>query len=415
MKQRKPLVVGNWKMNGDIVANDHLFTALRAGFEQPLLAQVEVAVCPPYPYLGQAAAWLGDTAIAWGAQDVAAFDNGAFTGEVSAAMLADLGCKWAIVGHSERRTLLGETDGVLVDKAEHALARGLGVIVCVGETLEQRERDQTDAVLGTQVDALARIASRLGAARFVLAYEPVWAIGTGRTATPEQAQAAHAFLRARLRAAGVAESSAVRILYGGSVKPANAASLFRQPDIDGGLIGGAALVAEDFVAIARARRSLEGISMNILLSLIIVAQVLSALGVIVLVLLQHGKGADMGAAFGSGASGSLFGATGSANFLSRMTGVLAAVFFVSTLAISVMTAKTGTVAAPKSVMEQGLRPAPRARRPVPRQSPAPLPPQRVPLRPLLVLRRAGARAAAGAAAPADAASQKATRSNEIPK
>jgi len=209
-------------------------------------------VCPPYPYLGQAAAWLGDTAIAWGAQDVAAFDNGAFTGEVSAAMLTDLGCKWAIVGHSERRTLLNETDAVLVDKAERALARGLGVIFCVGETLEQREQDRTEQVLGVQVDALARIAAQLGAARFVLAYEPVWAIGTGRTATPEQAQAVHAFLRGRLASIGATESGAVRILYGGSVKPSNAASLFRMPDIDGGLIGGAALAAEDFVAIARA-------------------------------------------------------------------------------------------------------------------------------------------------------------------
>ena len=252
MTQRKPLVVGNWKMNGDIVANDHLLSALRAGFEQPLLAQVEVAVCPPYPYLGQAAAWLGDTSISWGAQDVAAFDNGAFTGEVSAAMLTDLGCKWAIVGHSERRTLLNETDAVLVDKAERALASGLGVIFCVGETLEQREQDRTEQVLGVQVDALARIAAQLGAARFVLAYEPVWAIGTGRTATPEQAQAVHAFLRGRLASIGATESGAVRILYGGSVKPSNAASLFRMPDIDGGLIGGAALAAEDFVAIARA-------------------------------------------------------------------------------------------------------------------------------------------------------------------
>ncbi|HWS76682.1 MAG TPA: triose-phosphate isomerase [Quisquiliibacterium sp.] len=250
MKPRKPLVVGNWKMNGDLVANERLFTALRSSIDRGLLAQVDVAVCPPYPYLGQAAAWLGDTGIAWGAQDVASFENGAFTGEVSAAMVSDLGCRWAIVGHSERRTLLGETDEVVAQKARRALDHDVGVIVCVGETLEERERGAEEAVLGRQLDALSSL-SGASADRFVLAYEPVWAIGTGRTATPEQAQSMHAFIRGRLASGGFGEAARVRILYGGSVKAANAGSLFGMADIDGGLIGGAALVAEDFGAICR--------------------------------------------------------------------------------------------------------------------------------------------------------------------
>ncbi|MBK8765629.1 MAG: triose-phosphate isomerase [Burkholderiaceae bacterium] len=250
MKTRKPFVVGNWKMNGDLIANEHLFTALRASIDRSLLSQVEVAIAPPYPYLGQASAWLGDTEMAWGAQDVASFENGAFTGEVSASMLRDLGCRWVIVGHSERRTLLGETDDLIAHKAERALAQDIGVIVCVGETLEDRESDRTESVLAAQIDALARFTSGVRVDRFVVAYEPVWAIGTGRTASPEQAQAAHVFIRSRLAQAG-ADAARVRILYGGSVKPASAPSLFVMPDIDGGLIGGASLVAEEFVAICR--------------------------------------------------------------------------------------------------------------------------------------------------------------------
>ena len=250
MKPRKPLVVGNWKMNGDLVANERLLTALRNSIDRDLLAQVDVAVCPPYPYLGQASAWLGDAGLTWGAQDAAATENGAYTGEVSAAMLADMGCRWVILGHSERRTLFGETDAQVVAKAQCALAHDVGVIVCVGETLEEREQGQAQAVLARQVEALAPLAAT-GAERFVLAYEPVWAIGTGRTATPEQAQEMHAFLRARLASAGFADAGRVRLLYGGSVKSANAASLFAMADIDGGLIGGAALVADDFAGICR--------------------------------------------------------------------------------------------------------------------------------------------------------------------
>jgi triosephosphate isomerase len=249
-RRRKPLVVGNWKMNGDLAANARLLEALRSSVDRGLLAQVDVAVCPPYPYLAQAADALRDGGIAWGAQDVAFHPNGAYTGEVSTEMLVDLGCRWAIVGHSERRTLLGEADAVVAAKARRALDGGLGAIVCVGETLEERERGEERAVLARQLDALASLCA--SAARdFVVAYEPVWAIGTGRTATPEQAQAMHAFIRGHLASLGFGEAGQVRLLYGGSVKAANAASLFAMPDIDGGLIGGAALVADEFLAIVR--------------------------------------------------------------------------------------------------------------------------------------------------------------------
>jgi triosephosphate isomerase len=260
MKSRKPLVAGNWKMNGDIVTNEHLFTALRAALERASLAQVDIVICPPFPYLGQASAWLGDTGIAWGGQNVAAAGNGALTGEVSVAMLADLGCKWAIIGHSERRTLLGESDELIGRKAGMCVAGGLGVIACVGETLAERETGLTEAVLARQIDALAPALtggdpSRPGGndpSRVVVAYEPVWAIGTGRTASPEIAQQAHAFIRARLAASGVPGAGEIRILYGGSVKAANAVSLFSMPDVDGGLIGGASLVADEFLDICRA-------------------------------------------------------------------------------------------------------------------------------------------------------------------
>ena len=256
MKVRKPLVAGNWKMNGDTVSNERLFTALRGELGRAPLAQVEVVVCPPYPYLGQAAAWLGGTDIVWGAQDVSALPNGAYTGDVSAAMLVDLGCRWSIIGHSERRQLAGETDDQVAAKVSLCAAHGIGVIACIGETLDEREAGATETVLGRQVDAIAAAltgaAQALPAESVVLAYEPVWAIGTGRTASPEIAQAAHRFIRARLAARGYRDADATRILYGGSVKPGNAASLFALPDVDGGLIGGASLVADDFMAICRA-------------------------------------------------------------------------------------------------------------------------------------------------------------------
>ncbi|HEY0879806.1 MAG TPA: triose-phosphate isomerase [Zeimonas sp.] len=260
MKTRKPLVAGNWKMNGDTVFNEHLLGELRAGVEREPLASVELAVCPPFPYLAQAAGRLAGGPIDWGAQNVCSKPNGAYTGEVSASMLADLGCRWVIVGHSERRQRMGETDDEIAAKVVAAAAQGLGIIACVGETLDERESDRTESVLERQVDALVHAvldqqraddARPIPAERFVLAYEPVWAIGTGRSASPEIAQQAHAFIRSRL-APLEGEGRFTRILYGGSVKPDNAGSLFAIPDVDGGLIGGAALIADDFLAICRA-------------------------------------------------------------------------------------------------------------------------------------------------------------------
>ena len=249
MAARKPMVVGNWKMNGTRAGNAQLLAGLRSSIDAGLLERVDVGVCPAFPHIPQALDALAGLGVLVGGQDVAAYTDGAYTGEVSAAMLADLGCSCVLVGHSERRTLMGESDELVVAKAGLALAAGLRVIVCVGETLEERETGRTEQVIARQVSALSRLS---GADSVVVAYEPVWAIGTGRTATPEQAQTVHAFIRSCLRGAGFRDADAVRILYGGSVKPANAASLFAMPDIDGGLIGGAALVADDFAAICRA-------------------------------------------------------------------------------------------------------------------------------------------------------------------
>ena len=243
---RPKLVVGNWKMNGSVAANAALLDALKAA----PLGGVEVSVCPPAPYLRDVATHLEGCAIAWGGQDCSSHEAGAFTGEVSAAMLAELGCRHVIVGHSERRALHGEGDRLVAEKAQAALAHGLMPIVCVGETLAEREAGTTEIVVARQLRAVTDLlGARTGG--IVLAYEPVWAIGTGKTASPGQAQAVHAFLRRLLADAGAA-NRAVRILYGGSVKPDNAAELFAQADIDGGLIGGASLKAADFIAICRA-------------------------------------------------------------------------------------------------------------------------------------------------------------------
>ena len=241
---RPRLVIGNWKMNGSRSANATLLAALK----EASMGSAGVCVCPPSPYLADVATALGGSAIRWGAQDCASQESGAFTGDVSAAMLADLGCTHVIVGHSERRALHGESDALVAAKAKAAIAHGLVPIVCVGETLDERESGATESVVLRQ---LAAVVSLLGAdtTKIVLAYEPVWAIGTGKTASSEQAQAVHSCLRAALSKAGAA---AVGILYGGSVKADNAAQLFAQPDIDGGLIGGASLKAADFVAICRA-------------------------------------------------------------------------------------------------------------------------------------------------------------------
>lgn len=243
---RGKLVVGNWKMNGGLASNAALLSGLLAGWQAR--AGREMAVCLPFPYLAQAQAALAGSAVAWGAQDVSAHPPGAYTGEVAAGMLAEFGARYALVGHSERRQFHAETDEVVGTKAKAALAAGITPVACMGETLAEREAGQWEAVVGRQFDAIARA---LGGtlAQSVLAYEPVWAIGTGRTASPAQAQEVHAFLRARLRNAG---AEGVKVLYGGSVKAGNAAELFAMPDVDGGLVGGASLVATEFLAIAGA-------------------------------------------------------------------------------------------------------------------------------------------------------------------
>ena len=244
---RRKLVVGNWKMHGHRAGNAELLAGIMAA--RPF--GCDVAVCPPFPYLVETAATLAATDVRWGAQDCSAQEQGAYTGEVSAAMLADCGCRYAIVGHSERRAYHAEGDALVARKAQAALSRGITPIVCVGETLEQRDAGQTEVVVKRQLAAvIAQLTHCAG--EIVVAYEPVWAIGTGRTATPAQAQQVHAVLRAQLHAATGDRANVMRILYGGSVKPDNAKELFAQPDIDGGLIGGAALKASDFVAICRA-------------------------------------------------------------------------------------------------------------------------------------------------------------------
>lgn len=249
MSLRQKIIAGNWKMNGSLAANAPLLTAVAAA---PAVAGVQVVVCTPFPYLAQAQATLSGSAVAWGAQDVSAHAKGAYTGETSAAMLADLGCRFVIVGHSERRTYHGETDALVAAKFLAAQAGGLVPILCVGETLDERERGVTSEVVLRQLDAVVAAAGIAAFARAVVAYEPVWAIGTGRTATPEQAQEVHALIRGRLVAADAAIGATVPVLYGGSMKAENAAQLLAQSDIDGGLIGGASLVASDFLAIAAA-------------------------------------------------------------------------------------------------------------------------------------------------------------------
>ncbi len=245
---RRQLVVGNWKMHGSRAANAELLAGILAA--RPYTA--DVAVCAPFVFLGEVAATLAASELRWGAQDVSAHEQGAYTGEVSSAMLRELGCRYALVGHSERRAYHAEGDELVAAKAAAALAKGVTPIVCVGETLAEREAGQTETVVKRQLAAVIHKLAHC-AAEMVVAYEPVWAIGTGRTATPEQAQAVHAVLRAQLQAA-TGHAERMTILYGGSVKPDNAATLFAQPDIDGGLIGGASLKAADFVAICRAAR-----------------------------------------------------------------------------------------------------------------------------------------------------------------
>ena len=249
MAKRRPLVAGNWKMNGSRSESAALLEGIRRGTG---VSQADVAVCPPFILIPLAAEKLAGSPVAWGGQNLSVHQSGAYTGEISGPMLKDYGCTYVIVGHSERRTLYGENDALVADKYGTAQGAGLIPILCVGETLQEREANQTEAVVARQLDA---VLNKHGIGSFksaVIAYEPVWAIGTGRTATPAQAQDVHRFIRGRLAGKDKTIAEDVRVLYGGSMKGSNAGELLAQPDIDGGLIGGASLQAEEFLTICRA-------------------------------------------------------------------------------------------------------------------------------------------------------------------
>jgi triosephosphate isomerase len=252
---RRPVVAGNWKMHGLRSSNKVLLTDLERGLnaEWP----IDVVVFPPYVYLADAARMLDGGHIGLGAQDVCAEGGGAFTGQVSASMLKDVGCRYVIVGHSERRRLYHEDDAVVARKFVAVLAAGMTPVLCVGETLQEHEAHQTESVVARQLEAVTAMHGVASFAQAIIAYEPVWAIGTGRTATPQQAQAVHAYLRSRIAAQDANIARHLRILYGGSVKGGNAAELFAMPDVDGGLVGGASLSADEFQQICAAAAGRE--------------------------------------------------------------------------------------------------------------------------------------------------------------
>ena len=247
---RKPLVAGNWKLNGSTASIDTLMAGIKQGLAQVKTAAV--AVCPPFVYIPQVVALAKGTQIGVGGQDVADQVSGAFTGEVAGDMLKNVGCTYAIVGHSERRSIYGEDDDFTARKFAAARKAGLIPILCVGELLEEREQGITEQVVGRQLDAVIKLEGIKAIGESVIAYEPVWAIGTGKTASPQQAQDVHAFIRTKLAKLDKGVADKVQILYGGSVKGSNAVELFNMPDIDGGLIGGASLTADEFLAICRA-------------------------------------------------------------------------------------------------------------------------------------------------------------------
>jgi triosephosphate isomerase len=250
MAMRRPLVAGNWKMNGSRTESVALLDGIRKGMSPA--SRAEVAVCPPYILIPLAAEKLAGCPAAWGGQNLSVHKSGAYTGEISGPMLRDYGCTYVIVGHSERRTLYGENDAMVAEKYGAAQAVGLIPILCIGETLQEREANQTEAVVARQLDA---VLDKHGIGSFknaVIAYEPVWAIGTGKTATPQQAQDVHRFIRSRLTIKDKTVAENTRILYGGSMKGSNARELLAQTDIDGGLIGGASLQVEEFLTICRA-------------------------------------------------------------------------------------------------------------------------------------------------------------------
>ena len=249
------LVAGNWKMNGSNAANAELVDGIIAGL--PSNETVEVLICPPFPYLGTMAGKVRGSRLLLGAQNVSRHASGAFTGETSASMLVDSGCEYVLVGHSERRALMGESSEIVAAKYVAALAAGLKPILCVGETLQEREAEQTEAVIDEQLNAVLDVAGVEDFGKAVIAYEPVWAIGTGMTASPEQAQDVHRHIRDVLQSQNSSVAANTKILYGGSVKGDNASGLFSKPDIDGGLIGGASLKSTDFLAIAAAAAALD--------------------------------------------------------------------------------------------------------------------------------------------------------------
>ncbi|HVY53527.1 MAG TPA: triose-phosphate isomerase [Gammaproteobacteria bacterium] len=246
---RKPMVAGNWKMNGLRASVANLVEGIKKDHE--LYSAIDIVVFPTYLHLAQVQELLQDTTIALGAQNLYLGESGAFTGEVSGTMLADIGCRYVLVGHSERRSIFGEDSAIVASKFQAALDARLHPILCVGETLKQRERGETEKVLHDQIETVVNKAGISAFRQAVIAYEPVWAIGTGLTATPEQAQAAHTYIRSLLAEHDVDIAPTIRILYGGSLKADNAPQLFAMPDIDGGLIGGASLEAKSFLAICR--------------------------------------------------------------------------------------------------------------------------------------------------------------------
>ncbi len=247
---RQILVAGNWKLNGSRDSIEQLISGITAGVENT--GDTQIAVCPPFVYIPLVAERLAGSKVAWGSQDISDQSAGAFTGEVAGAMLNDFNCKYAIVGHSERRSLYAEDDDFTARKFAAARKAGLIPILCVGETLQEREQGVTEAVVARQLDAVINLEGVAALGEAVIAYEPVWAIGTGKTASPQQAQDVHAFIRGKLAGLNVGVADKVQILYGGSVKGANAAELFAKADIDGGLIGGASLDAAEFLAICSA-------------------------------------------------------------------------------------------------------------------------------------------------------------------
>ena len=252
LDKRRPLIAGNWKLNGTRKTAVELAGAVRDGAGQGALAAVDIVICPPAVHLADVASVVGGSPVMLGGQNCSEHTDGAFTGEVSASMLVEYGCNNVILGHSERRALFGESSSTVAKKCAASQLAGLTPILCVGETLVERKQDQVDTVISEQLDALLSLGGAAAFSHIIVAYEPVWAIGTGETATPEQAQAVHTLIREKIAVHDEKIAASLRILYGGSVKPDNAGSLFEQPDIDGGLIGGAALDAESFLAICRA-------------------------------------------------------------------------------------------------------------------------------------------------------------------